>query len=42
MRACSWISPGTVRPYPDFINKPNRAHPRFGDTHAIELEAPDR
>jgi hypothetical protein len=28
--------------YPDFINKLNRVHPRFGDTYAIELDAPDR
>lgn len=28
--------------YPDFINKLNRLHPRFGDTYTLELEKPDR
>lgn len=28
--------------YPDFINKLNRIHPRFGDTYTLDLEQPDR
>lgn len=30
------------RDYPDFINKMNQIHPRFGDTFAMELDDDDR
>lgn len=28
--------------YPDFINKLNRVHPRYGETYTLDLEQPDR